>query len=70
MITVFSELEKDIENTCQEVRHCLNQAQRQTLMHLVDTQNLLREEIARAIRGGHGPQAGGWPLGEAHRHQA
>ena len=40
----FSELEEDIENTRQEVRDCLDKLQRRRLMHLVDTQNLLREE--------------------------
>ena len=34
--TGFSELEEEIENTRQEVRDWLNQAQRQTLMHLID----------------------------------
>ena len=44
----FSELEDDIENTRQEVRDCLNKFQRRKLMHLVDTQNLLREETSLA----------------------
>ena len=44
--TGFSELEEEIENSRQEVRDCLDQAQQRKLMHLVDTQNLLREEIA------------------------
>ena len=39
---------KDIENTRQEVRDCLNQMQRRRLMHLVDSQNLLKEEISLA----------------------
>ena len=43
-----SVLEEDIENTRQEVRDCLNQMQRRRLMHLVDTQNLLREETSLA----------------------
>ena len=43
-----SALEEDIENTRQEVRDCLNQMQRRRLMHLVDTQNLLREETSLA----------------------
>ena len=43
-----SELEEDIENTRQEVRDCLDKMQRRRLMHLVDTQNLLREEISLA----------------------
>ena len=38
----FSELEEDIEDTRQEVRDCLDKLQRRRLMHLVDTQNLLR----------------------------
>ena len=42
----FSELEEDIENTRQELRDCLNKLQRRRLMHLVDTQNLLREETS------------------------
>ena len=40
----FRELEEDIENTRQEVRDFLDKMQRRRLMHLVDTQNLLREE--------------------------
>lgn len=44
----FSELKEEIEHTRQEVRDCLNQAQRRKLMYLVDAQNLLREEIAEA----------------------
>ena len=44
----FGELEEDIENTRQEVRDCLNKFQRRKLMHLVDTQNLLREETSLA----------------------
>ena len=43
-----SALEEDIENTRQEVRDCLNQMQRRRLMHLVDSQNLLKEEISLA----------------------
>ena len=43
-----SELEEDIENTRQEVRDYLDKMQRRRLMHLVDTQNLLREEISLA----------------------
>ena len=35
--TGFSELEEEIENTRQEVRDCLDQAQRQMLMHLPPT---------------------------------
>ena len=46
--TDFSELEEDIENTRQEVRDFLDKLQRRRLMHLVDTQNLLREEISLA----------------------
>ena len=44
----FSELEEDIENTRQEVRDCLDKLQRRRLMHLVDTQTLLREETSQA----------------------
>ena len=43
-----SELEADIENTRQEVRDCLDKMQRRRLMHLVDSQNLLKEEISLA----------------------
>jgi len=44
----FTELEEDIENTRQEVRDCLDTMQRRRLMHLVDTQDLLREETSLA----------------------
>ena len=44
----FRELEEDIENTRQEVRDCLDKLQRRRLMHLVDMQNLLKEETAQA----------------------
>ena len=44
----FSEMEEDIEKTRQEVRDCLDKLQRRRLMHLVDTQNLLREETSLA----------------------
>ena len=44
----FTEMEEDIENARQKVRDCLNREQRRTLMHLVDTQNLLREETSVA----------------------
>ena len=44
----FSELEEDIESTRQEVRDCLDKLQRRKLMHLVDTQNLRREETSQA----------------------
>ena len=44
----FSELEEEIEQTRQEVRDCLDKMQRRRLMHLVDTQNLLREETSLA----------------------
>ena len=43
-----SELEEDIENTRQEVRDFLDKMQRRRLMHLVDSQNLLKEEISLA----------------------
>ena len=42
----FSELEEEIEEARQEVRDCLDKMQRSRLMHLVDTQNLLREETS------------------------
>ena len=44
----FSELEKEIEQTRQEVRDCLDQMQRRKLMQLVDAQNLLREKTSLA----------------------
>ncbi len=44
----FTELEEDIEQTRQEVRDCLDKMERRKLMHLVDTQNLLREETSLA----------------------
>ena len=44
----FTELEEEIEQTRQEVRDCLDQMQRRRLMHLVDSQNLLKEEISLA----------------------
>ena len=44
----FSELEEEIEGARQEVRDCLDKMQRRRLMHLVDTQNLLREETSLA----------------------
>jgi hypothetical protein len=44
----FSDLEEDIENTRQEIRDYLDKFQRRKLMHLVDTQNLLREETSLA----------------------
>ena len=44
----FSELEEEIEQTRQEVRDCLDKMRRRRLMHLVDTQNLLREETSLA----------------------
>lgn len=46
--TGFSELEEKIENTRQEVRDWLNQAQRQTLMRLIDAQEQLKVELAQA----------------------
>ena len=42
----FRELEEDIESTRRDVRDCLDKLQRRRLMHLVDTQNLLREETS------------------------
>ena len=44
----FREMEEDIENARQTVRDCLDREQRRTLMRLVDTQNLLREETSVA----------------------
>ena len=44
----FADVREDIENTRQEVRDCLDKMQRRRLMHLVDSQNLLKEEISLA----------------------
>ena len=44
----FSELEDDIENTRQEVRDCLDQAQQRRLMHLIDAQEQLKAELAQS----------------------
>ena len=44
----FTELKGEIEQARQEVRDCLDKMQRRRLMHLVDTQNLLREETSLA----------------------
>ena len=44
----FTEIEEDIETDRQKVRDWLDREQRRTLMRLVDTQNLLREETAQA----------------------
>lgn len=44
----FGELEKEIEQTRQEVRDCLDKMQRRRLMYLVDSQNLLREKTSQA----------------------
>ncbi len=44
----FTELEEDIEQTRQEVRDCLDKMERRKLMHLVDTQDLLRESTSLA----------------------
>ena len=38
----------NLQNTRQEVRDCLDKMQRRRLMHLVDTQNLLKETISLA----------------------
>ena len=46
--TDFSELEEEIENTRQEVRDCLDQAQRRELMRLVDAQDQLKANLAHA----------------------
>lgn len=57
----FSELEEEIEQTHQEVRDCLDKMQRRRLMHLVDTQNLLREETSLASFTAGFKLAGGLP---------
>ena len=44
----FTQLEEEIEQARQEVRDCLDKMQRRRLMHLVDSQNLLKEEISLA----------------------
>ena len=44
----FTELEKEIEQTRQEVRDCLDKLQRRKLMQLVDAQSLLREKTSLA----------------------
>ena len=44
----FSELEDEIENTRQEVRDCLDQAQQRKLMHLIDAQEQLKAELAQS----------------------
>ena len=44
----FAELGEEIEQARQEVRDCLDKAQRRRLMDLVDGQALLREEISLA----------------------
>ena len=44
----LTELEKEIETARQDVRDCLDKMQRRRLMHLVDSQNLLKEEISLA----------------------
>ena len=44
----LKELENEIETARQEVRDCLDKAQRRRLMDLVDGQALLREEISLA----------------------
>ena len=46
--TDFSELEEEIENTRQEVRDCLDQAQRRELMRLVDAKDQLKANLAQA----------------------
>lgn len=43
-----TQLEKEIETARQEVRDCLDKAQRRRLMDLVDGQALLREAISLA----------------------
>ena len=44
----FTELNREIETTRQELRDCLDKIERRKLMHLVDSQNLLRGEISLA----------------------
>ena len=44
----LTELEKEIETARQDVRDCLDKAQRRRLMDLVDGQALLREETSLA----------------------
>ena len=44
----LTELEHEIETARQEVRDCLDKAQRRRLMDLVDGQALLREAVSRA----------------------
>lgn len=44
----YTELEERIESTRQEVRDCLDQLHRRKLMDLIDTQNVLCEEISLA----------------------
>ena len=44
----LTELEKEIETARQDVRDCLDKAQRRRLMDLVDGQALLREAISQA----------------------
>lgn len=43
-----TQLEKEIEAARQEVRDCLDKAQRRRLMDLIDGQALLREAISQA----------------------
>lgn len=44
----FCELKEEIEHARQEVRDCLNQVQRRTLMRLVDAQDQLKANLAQA----------------------
>ena len=44
----LTELEKEIETARQDVRDCLDKAQRRRLMDLVDGQALMREAISLA----------------------
>ena len=46
--TDFSVLEEESEYTRQEVRDCLDQAQRRELMRLVDAQDQLKANLAQA----------------------
>lgn len=45
----FIELKKDVERTRREARDCLNKEKRRKLLHLVDLQNLVWEEITLAV---------------------
>lgn len=44
----FTDLNEEIERTRQELRDCLDKMKRRKLMHLADSQNLLREKTSPA----------------------